>query len=91
MSTRKSRIKKRNLRPAATAAAMPRAAVDGRAPRYGPGEFIGGDVRGVGAFEGRDPMRTGKVFNVWQWLAMAGWAGMLAGALSAARRRLKGS
>lgn len=87
MASRRFRVRRRNLRAGAKAVGVSSAAVDGRAPRLGPGEYLGGNRGGVGRFEGRDPLQTGKVGSRWQWLAVAGWAAMIGGALSAARRR----
>lgn len=78
---------RRNLRRGGSEVAGWRDPVDGRAPRLGPREYVGAGVTRSGRFRGKDPLRTGRVWSRWQWLAAAGWAGLLGGSLAAAKRR----
>jgi hypothetical protein len=54
--------------------------VDGRAPRLGPHEYIGHDVRGRGAWAHRDPLRVPRLWTAANWGALAGLIGLTAGA-----------
>ena len=57
-----------------------RTPVDGRAPRLGPGQYIGHDIApGRGAWAGRDPMRTPRWWSGWSFSALATWAALTAG------------
>lgn len=63
-----------------TRAADWRDAVDGRAPRLGPRQYIGHDIApGTGAWADRDPMRTPHWWHVGRWIALAGWGLLSAG------------
>ncbi len=83
-------MKRQNLRRGGGEAPGWRDAVDGRAPRLGPGEYIGTGVTRSGRFARKDPLRTGRVWNRWQWLAAGAWAALLGGALAAAKREHDG-
>ena len=66
-------------RPATRAEAW-RDAVDGRAPRLGPRQYIGHDIApGRGAWAERDPMRTPHWWGGPRWSALLGWAALTAG------------
>lgn len=53
--------------------------VDGRAPRLSSTEFIGHDVRGVGVFKDRDPLRVPRLFSLASWGGLVGWVVALGG------------
>jgi hypothetical protein len=50
------------------------------APRLGSHRYIGHDVRGRGAWRGRDPLRTPRWWSGARWGGLLGWAGLTAGA-----------
>ena len=56
-----------------------RTPVGGQAPRLGPRELIGHDIRGRGAWEGRDPLETPRWWSRPHWVALFGWAVLTAG------------
>lgn len=59
----------------------------GRAPRLGTREFIGHDVRGVGAFEEKDPLKVPRFWRRAEWGGLLGWAVALTGSGWIAWRR----
>ncbi len=81
----------RNLRRGTVEVPTWREPVDGRAPRLSSTEYIGTGVTRSGRFASKDPLRTGKVWSRWQWAAAAGWAGLVTGALAAAKRERDGA
>lgn len=64
-----------------------RTPVDGRAPRLGPREYIGHDIRGRGAWKGRDPLTSPVWWAAPRWVAVVGWAALTAGSGFIAWRR----
>jgi hypothetical protein len=50
------------------------------APRLGSDRYIGHDIRGRGAWRGRDPLRTPRWWSGARWAGLLGWAGLTAGA-----------
>lgn len=51
---------------------------DGRAPRLGPREYIGDQVRRSGRFGDRDPLQTARLPSLVEWAVLALWV-LLAG------------
>lgn len=77
----------RRLGPRRTPAGDWRESSDGRAPRLGPREFIGHDVRGSGAWEDRDPLRVPKLFTLGSLGGLLGWVTAVGGSGWLAWRR----